>query len=329
MKITLPDATILSGRCNAAANVLVSAPFYSGAALSWVKPSDGGTLEFWTRLNPFDWANDVVNPPALLKFLEELGPELVTLRIHRRLHAKIYMADSTWAWIGSANLSRSAMQSKVELMNELEAEEVRVLADGVDAMRGRLVEISLNDLSSFIDVTADAIADHHRTLEREEDSADMQAAVSLVDELVADGAKGVLKPTPPIDDFVEFLGELGGEHAEELVERHAGKGNLSGHFKQCYFGAVQLLSGSSMDETRARLAELSMNGPLPAFTAETRNAVADFLDENATMEEGEYKLSILRRILPESWGGYTTSGGGASPTMKRMLPYVARFLDQA
>jgi hypothetical protein len=61
--------------------------------------------------------------------------------------------------------------------------------------------------------------------------------------------------------------------------------------------------------------------------ANTLDAWQQFLDSNARAKDERlgYSFSTLRTILPESLGGYTVGGGGASSTLKRVLPLVARF----
>lgn len=90
MRVRRPDIQELRRRCEQGTAILISAPNYSQEGLNWVRPISGGRVEFWTRFNPRDWAAGVADPPALLRYLEKVGEERVSLRVHRALHAKIF-----------------------------------------------------------------------------------------------------------------------------------------------------------------------------------------------------------------------------------------------
>ncbi|MBX6362421.1 MAG: hypothetical protein IRZ00_01025 [Gemmatimonadetes bacterium] len=308
--------------------MLVSSPFYSGSSVPWIRPRDDGTLEFWTRLNPFDWANRVPDPNALLKDLEKFGSDRVTLRVARKLHAKIYMADEEWAWIGSPNLSWMGFERNLELVCELDATEVPSLLRVVGQLRGSLTEITVEDLAAFVSTTWDAIKTEHARGEAEL-SGDMQAAVELADELVA--PRPAVRPTnlPPLSEFIRFLRTRPEPAATELLARHGGKHNLQGHVKQTYYGALVFLLDPARAALRQRLANAKLVS-VPRIAEDVTDSWSDFLDRNASLRDDDldFNFSILRRIMPERWGGYTTTGGGGSPTLKRMLPLVARFLDE-
>ena len=157
MKLRRPDIEELTRRCEQGTAVLISTPFYSQEGLSWVRPNSGGQVEFWTRFNPRDWAAGVSDPPALLRYFEDLGEERVTLRVHRALHAKIYQVDATWSWIGSPNLSRAAFTSNIELVAELDAEETESLGNIVNDLRSGLRELSVPTFRAYIEACKDAI----------------------------------------------------------------------------------------------------------------------------------------------------------------------------
>ena len=151
MILRRPDIQELTSRCKQGAAILISAPFYSREGLNWVRPNSGGHIEFWTRFNPRDWASGVSDPPALLRYLESVGEEHVSLRVHRALHAKIYQVDATWSWIGSPNLSRSGFTSNIELVAELDAEETELLGNMVNDLRSSLKELPVPTLRAYIE----------------------------------------------------------------------------------------------------------------------------------------------------------------------------------
>lgn len=316
-------------RCGTGAEILVSAPFYSASSLEWIRPSAGGRLEFWTRLNPFDWARGASDPEGLLRFLEDLGEErLSALRVHRALHAKLYIVDEDWAWVGSANLSQNAFNRNVELICELEGEDARQACSAADSLRGSLTDISIEQLRDFVDLTRDTVDEHHERSEIEL-SDDMQAAIELAEEVLTGvRERREFVPMPPLDEFIAYLRVQPETAANVLTARHEGENNLQGHVKQSYYGAMLFLLDPHHAELRRILGQLEFDDvpPIPPRAVEEWQT---YCDEHAPLQDEEYgfDLSVLRRILPESWGGYTSTGGGASPTFKRVLPLAARFID--
>lgn len=163
MRLRHPDIQELRRNCEQGAQILISAPFYSQEGLTWVRPNPGGHVEFWTRFNPRDWAAGVSDPPALLHYLENVGEDRVSLRVHRALHAKIYQVDTTWSWIGSPNLSRAAFTSNIELVAELDAEETESLGNFVNDLRVSLRDLTVPDLRAYIETCKDTMPlDDHR-----------------------------------------------------------------------------------------------------------------------------------------------------------------------
>ncbi len=331
MRFREPDETILQDRCRQASEVLVSAPFFSDKALSWICPADGGTLEFWTRLNPYDWAAGSGNPEALLRFAHTIGENNFVLRVNPRLHAKIYIVDRSWAWIGSPNLSVAAFRQQIEVLGELDSEDdIRALEGVVSHLRRKIHPMPLQKLRDFVELTKDVVQGAREKGEGADE--DMEAAVFLLDELV--GPKPTTQPQvlPLIDEFIGYLREHQQEFGlgQEVVARYDGKHNLQGHVKQTYYGTcVFLLEASNRDLLGFILSQpVGEHDLLEIQSHDLQDRWIDFLDANATFrnEELQFRFSTLRTILPESCGGYTQGGGGAISTLKRVFPLTARFL---
>ena len=328
MKLRLPDIQELTRRCERGTAILISAPFYSQEALDWVRPHPRGHVEFWTRFNPRDWAAGVSDPPALLRYLEGVGEDRVSLRVHRALHAKIYRVDAAWSWIGSPNLSRAAFTSNIELVAELDEEETESLGNMVDELRGRLRELPVSTLRAYIEACEDAI---HR-LEGSDtwQHDDFQAAVELADEYLSPAsAVEPTAPMPPLSDFIDFIRPMVGDVPRTVLDHHhnlSGQ-NRQGHVKQSYYALVHFLSDRAEAQHLAECLALSLDD-YPRFSASFANAWIRFLDDNARIKDGDlgYSFSTLRNVLPERIGGYVISGGGAIGTFTRMAPLVARFL---
>lgn len=327
MHLTLPSIPGLRDRCAAADEVLVSAPFYSREGLGWIRPPQGGKVEFWTRLNPHDWAVGVSDPPALLDFARKVGPGDVTIRVNRALHAKVYMVDREWSWIGSPNLSRAAFQRNVELVAELGQEETESLDVLLSDLRDRLRVVSLDDLETIVEVAGDAVQGYEEATVTE----DLLAAVRLVDEVLSPPSQlAHSEQIPQLDDFIGFVKTLQGEIVQVVLSHHFNWGaqNRQGHVKQSYYAAALFLSDAAGAGHTDELREMSLN-EYPELPPKLVDDWVAFLDENAAHgdDEREYSFSTLRNILPERLGGYTTGGGGASGTLTRVFPLVAHFLN--
>ena len=330
-----PNSDVLRDKCKNASSVLVSAPFYSGKALRWVRPAQGGRMEFWTRLNPYDWVAGVADPQALLRFAtNEVGEENFALLVNPRLHAKLYLVDGAWAWVGSANLSVAAFGDQIELLCQTEeADHLQDLASMVERLRKRLRPMALADLATFVAVTEDVVK-AARDKEQGVDE-DLEAAVVLLDEIMA--------PTPPakvgaamrhpLTEFVEYLHQKGRRLGLgiEVIDRYERKpkGSHRGHIKQTYYGALLFLLQPENRQWAGRLARQRMGeADLLPPDPELQERWIRFLDANASLRNDQlnFRFSTLRTILPESWGGYTQGGGGAIGTLRRVLPLTARFL---
>ncbi|BAS29372.1 phospholipase D family protein [Limnochorda pilosa] len=330
VRFAYPKQELLRQQCRSGEEVLVSAPFYSAESLAWVVPAANGRLEFWTRLNPNDFVAGVSDPAALVKLVDCLGAGRVTLRMHRALHAKIYLVDRKWGYVGSANLTLAAFFTNVEAMAEMDGEEAEALAHLVDIMRPRLQEVSVDDFRSFVDATKDVIEKYpeHRQLVPEEAQGELQAAIDLADDLLVPRKPEIdHERAPRLEDFIVFLERRNESSAGELIARHRGHSNLQGHVKQSYYGSVLFLLHPAYASLRPGLVQTAVNH-VPRVSREVEEKWIEFLDAHAGIKGPDFDLSVLRRILPESLGGYTTTGGGASSTFRRTLPLVARFLDE-
>ncbi len=330
MRLRQPDIHELQRACQRASAILISAPFYSQEGLNWVRPSPGGHVEFWTRFNPRDWAIGVSDPPALLRYLENVGEERVSLRVHRALHAKIYQVDTTWSWIGSPNLSRAAFTSNIELVAELEAHEIESLRQIVSDFRSSLKELSVPTFRDYIEACKDTIPKEGPGVW---ESDNFQAAVDMADEYLSPPpALDRTAPIPPLSDFIEFIDPMDREVPQTISDHHhnlSGQ-NRQGHVKQSYYGLVHFLSDSTQGgEYLPELVAIPLDD-YPRFSLSFVKAWGRFLDHNARTHDSDlgYSFSTLRNILPERMGGYVTHGGGAIGTFTRMVPLVARFLSR-
>ena len=332
MILRRPDIQELTSRCEQGTAILISAPFYSQEGLNWVRPNPGGHVEFWTRFNPRDWAAGACDPPALLRYLENVGEERVALRVHRALHAKIYQVDATWSWIGSPNLSRAAFTSNIELVAELDAQETESLGNLVNDLRGSLKKLSVSDFRAYIEACKDAI--HQLEASDIWENDDFQTAVEMADEYLSPAPPlQRTVPIPPLSDFISFIDPMVDEVPQTILDHHHNRRgqNRQGHVKQSYYALVHFLSDSTGDQYISELLAIPLDEyPRSRFSPSFVEVWVAFLDEHATTHDNEtgYSFSTLRNVLPEYMGGYVTNGGGGIGTFARMVPLVARFLRE-
>jgi len=327
MRLRRPDIAEIQSRCANGHDLLISAPFYTAEALEWIRPSRDAHVEFWTRLNPHDWASGVCDPPALLAYLKSVGN--ASLHVHRALHAKIYRVDHNWSWIGSPNLTRAGFTSNVELIAELDTPETDLLDKFVKEQRQALRSLELDDFRDFIETSKDAVELREET--RYSEDEDLAAAVDLADE--------ILSPSPglapdsllrPLDAFMRFVEQTPGSVSETVLAHHRNTGgqNRQGHVKQSYFALHLFLSEQESGSAAKALREVDLGGGCPTLPSEFIEPWVSFLDKNARHKDAKrgYSFSTLRNVLPERLGGYVTGGGGASGTFQRVAPLVVRFL---
>jgi hypothetical protein len=334
MRLCTPDPEELHRRSRKATSVLVSAPYYSSEGLNWITPGPDGVLEFWTRLNPYDWAAEVAHPPSLLKLASKLGERRFKLRAHRALHAKVYVADNSWAWIGSANLTAAGHRTNLEAGCEFVGEEVAEVSKLCDHLRGRTSAMRVEDLEALYDLVADSLSKFQKRRGADDMFPELADAVELADSILKPVARRrtpaiATKDVPPLAAFIEFLRKSRQAAARVVVDRHEGDNSLQGHVKQSYFGAALFLLNAAREDVVLEL----LKAPLAEVPSLSPKAVEDwsaFLDDNAHLKSKrlDYSFATLRAILPERLGGYVLSGGGASPTFKRVLPLVTRFLRE-
>lgn len=332
MRVRRPDIQELTRRCEQGTAILISAPYYSREGLNWVRPTSGGRVEFWTRFNPRDWAAGVADPPALLRYLERVGEERVSLRVHRALHAKIYQVDDTWSWIGSPNLSRAAFTSNIEIVAELDAVETESLGTIVNDLRGSLTALPVTTFRDYIDACKDTIQQLEDTDVWEND--DFLAAVEMADEYLSPEPTPTLPSPatiPELASFIAFIDPMVGDVPHTIQDHyHNLRGqNRQGHVKQSYYALMRFLSDPIHSQHISELLAIPLDA-YPQLSPHFVNAWVRFLDDNATIQDSDlgYSFSTLRNVLPERVGGYVTNGGGGIGTFTRMVPLVARFLSE-
>lgn len=322
---------------SASTRLIVCAPFYSAKGVGRVFDHlrNSASLKFWTRLSPDDWRTGVSDPDellALLDILDSNGVE-VTLGIHQRLHAKAYVADQDLALIGSANLSDAGFGMNLELAVRFRGEEALHAIDTLEIVCTPVLQtVALEQLRNWVEFSR-ATIEEARSAALEEPER-LELVQSELDRILGFGGadpSGITEPDlSDMEEFVQWLDSndaLPG--AEVLYNARYGRNQHSGHFRQGFFASMRFLSEHS--DLRASLSEeLDRLGRDDVYQLNTSPRIASLwqvhLDSYATDErENHYSYPTLRSILPASLGGTVSGGGGAGPTIKRMLPLVARF----
>jgi len=316
----------------------VCTPYFSSEGVAQLFDALHGPVAFFfaTRLSPSDWIRGISSPEdilALLQILEEAGshPHLI---VHQRLHAKAYIADKALALIGSANLTAGGFENNFEIM-------VRLCdgpaSDAHDLIHSELqtsgIELSIAKFAGWVDRFREDIPRYRPSEDKEaEVLADMQRELDSILGYGGQAFTSAVNPTPDLGDFVQWLeSEQSLPGARVLLDRHHNTSgqNLTGHFRQSYYGVKRFLDAhpeyiESLSEILAKL------GPDDLFQPQEPllQAWTSFLDDHASERAQNYDFAILRGILPPSLGGTRLGGGGGSSTLKRMLPLVARFVEQ-
>lgn len=315
---------------SARAECTVFTPFYSSNGLALVESclDRSVSITIWTRLSLRDWATGASDPEALSGLLQRLesAGRTCTLFVNRSLHAKAYFADAAAALVGSANLTDGGFQSNIELVVRIDGDSARcALGLLTVACSSRAVAVPLADLTSWVlsnrKLIRKARSDIKKGL-RALDSAQAEA-----DSLV--GESPLVEPTHELlNEFVQWMGlnrNLPG--AVHLLELHKDRvvQRQQGHVKQCFAGAYRFLQEHPswiQKLTQAAEAGAGMFDPGGALLRDW----SFHLQAHATAANELYSYATLRAVLPRSRGGSHRTGGGASATLRRILPLVASFI---
>ena len=340
--VFIPTWQDVQGLASAAkSQLLICTPYYSEEGVGRVFDviSDPGPrLEFWTRLSPSDWVSGASQPDELLAlcqlFAESQGG--AELHVSQRLHAKAYAADNHDLMVGSANLSAGGFDVNIELMVRFRDDEA---AAQIAKIRHEFApHLKLVDLDGL----ADWVASSQETVDtaRSEATKEPEALGPVreqLDRLLGFGGGAPIEVEASERQIEAFgrwlLANRGLAGADVLYARYTGndRQNLTGHFKQCFFGAWRFLH-ERPEFVEQLLGEFADFEPPPDVFQPSQPIVDAWnthIDQHATDQTDDYSYPILRGYLPRSYGGTVTGGGGGISTIKRMLPLVAEYLKAA
>lgn len=322
----------------ASQKLTVCTPFFSaeGVAILFDYLPLASKLVFITRLSPSDWLHGVSDPDALATLLEILNEkhERIFLTIHQRLHAKAYLADESIGLVGSANLSVGGFDTNFELMVRLGAEEVgkahTIIQQEVERY-GR--HLSAEDLRTWVNSNSSRIKQLQSAEDVEaEQLADMQRSLDTILGWGNHTRSRSSFTRSDLSQFVTWLEEHPGlPGATVLLSRYlnADGQNLTGHFRQSFFGVAHFISEHSLFVgTLSHELESLKQADVFQPQGNLLSAWVEHMDLHSTDQGENYDYAVLRGILPPNLGGTRQGGGGGSSTLKRMLPLVARFTER-
>lgn len=312
---------------------LICTPYYTERGLKLLDPffDAAEEVEFWTRFSPLDWRAGVADMEALKRRVQSImdRKKRFALHVSDDLHAKIYSFSNNKMIIGSANLTWPAMTTNIEIICELTKADAIDFQPLLSTFRSRLTPVSIDVFADYVTVAADAISKPSEG--PAEEDGDMNAAIALAEDTLRKSlAHAAPQATPislpEIERFKNYCRKEKSDVSSIIIERIEGKDNLQGHVKHCYYGALRFLSEHQRFVTE--IAATPRNS-LYEFTDEIRTEWIDFLRKHANEIDNkrDFSFHTLRVYIPENLGGICSGGGGASSTLKRVLPLVARMLQ--
>jgi len=318
-----------------AAKGIICTPYYTERGLQLLDPffDAAEEVEFWTRFSPLDWRAGVADMAALKRRVQSVmsRQKKFTLHVSDDLHAKIYSFSNNKVIIGSANLTWPAMTTNIETICELTNADATNLLSFLPNFKSRLTPVPVDVFVDYVTVAADAISKPSEG--PAEEDGDMNAAIALAEDTLRNSLVQKAPKAPSIlpleiKDFFKYCRREKTDLASEIIDRGLkGKHSLQGHVKHCYYGALQFLNEHQqfVDEIAATQRESFYNFENP----DIRTTWIEFLREHADEidEERKFYFHTLRVYIPENLGGICSGGGGASSTLKRVLPLVARMLQ--
>jgi hypothetical protein len=315
---------------------IICTPYYSEQGLRLLDSffDAAEQVEFWTRLNPLDWRDGVADMEALINKIQsvEKRQKKFLIYVSNDLHAKVFSFSNNRIIIGSANLTLSAMTTNIETICELTDTNAIDFIKFLSNFKYRLKKISTDDFAAYVDIVRAVVSKSYDGAEDEND--EIIDAINLAEETI--GKSPVQTPAHvdlipsllEMKNFKDYCHKENSYISNEIIKQIEGLNNLQGHVKQCFYGAVRFFSefpkfiGEIADTPRELLYD---------FTDAIHIEWRDFLrkHENETDVERGFYFQTLINCLPPSAGGTRSGGGGASPTLKRVLPVVARMLKES
>ena len=322
---------------SASERLLICAPFITQPGLDRVRDHvrEGVQVTIVTGISIDAWVRGVCDPEAIIEFMRHFNID--EIGVSARLHAKAVIADDQRALVGSANLTRRAYTHNLEIQADLDVPEVDQVAQLITSWDASIRLLTIEELDRWVADHRDAVLEERRRLDEEEPGSldDLSRAQEELDALA--GGRGIEQrpfrepDSELLGDFMDWLDEnqeLAG--AAKVLERHENRigDHLTGHVKQSFFASYlffqyddQLISEAS------RVVDGLAPDAVPQLDDDLTEAWVEHVESNAGIRTDLFSFPVLRGILPPGLGGTRQGGGGGSSTLKRVLPLVARWLE--
>lgn len=322
---------------SASETLLLCAPFITRPGLDRVRNQarEGVRISIVTGISIDAWVRGVCDPDAIVEFMHDFGVR--EIGVSARLHAKAVVADNRDALVGSANLTRRAYTHNLEIQAGLEAAEVDQVSELIARWSDSIRILPVDEVNRWVARYRDAVLEERRRLDEEEPGT-LDALGQAQEDLDALAGGRAIEQRPfrepereLLSDFIDWLEEhpdLAG--ATKIVERHENRigDNLTGHVKQSFFASYLLFQ---YDDARIPEASRLLDGlaqdAVPQLDDDLLEAWVEHVESNAGIQSDLFSFPVLRGILPPGLGGTRQGGGGGSSTLKRVLPLVARWLE--
>lgn len=325
--------------CKGKEQLIICTPYYSENGLNHLlsNVAENVSIDLITKISPSDWANGASDPEALVAFIKRTNEKKVCVRlfIQQKLHAKIYVADTKVAILGSSNLSDGGFEKNLEVIVSFPAKRVKDVIDFIEGqIKNEAVALNSKQLDKWVNKYKGAV-NRVRKVSDMRQASKLAAAQKKLDKMLGYGKRGSrkikIKPRE-MQHFVRWLNEHKGlPGAAVLSDRYYNVDglNLQGHFKQSFYSTIRfLIENQAIVKILTDEIKGLKKGDVYQLSDEVSKNWIKHVDDHATDADDGYDYAILRGILPPNLGGTRMGGGGGSSTLKRMLPLVAEYLKE-
>jgi hypothetical protein len=298
-----------------AREVVLATAFYSAIPLDTFQVH-ANHLSLLVRLNTVnlkEWIDGMVDPPALLRFVErhETRGVIVDLRRSRSAHAKAYVGRQSFL-IGSANFTGNGLCGKGQeiLWRDSSSAALRDARTALAVYADGLSPMTTDQLRLYV-----ARNEPQVVAARKGQSKTGEDVPKIVD--------GRAPRLGNYADFLTWLNQQPSAAAQELYARAHGKSQLSGHVQNCFYGGRQLLV---LDPAyRRRLVRMSPEAYRVFGDSTAVSRIKHFSLREVVNEPG-FQATVWRNISPIELGGRVGRRGGLIGSLNRALPLLARYL---
>lgn len=316
-----PDFKDLAALDFSGRRAVLATAFYSWGALKKVSVSANGLL-LLVRLDlasADEWKRGMVNPEALLAFVKRHRQRGVNidLRVGALAHAKAYIGRNGYL-IGSANLTVRGFSGDGDELLWLERQRARRLQmmEALTTYAGALTPLDEADLQSYVGAHREEVRRYRKRNPERFRRTDEDRPAPDAPKALRHGSYA---------DFLEWLEGRPEAAAQIIWERGKGlSGNLSGHIRRHFYGFRQWYLYDP--EIRAWAVHLDPDTYVLHKGSPEEAKLREFVVNHAA-DEPDFSLNFWKTYLHPEAGG-DTPGQPSSGNIKRMIPLVAKYLEE-